>query len=328
LAVLALDIGGTQLRAAAVDASGRLLTRASARTIVQEGPEAVMRRSVKLLESVRDQVEGHALAAIGVSAPGPLDPVAGAWIQPPNMGPAFRGAPIAQPLKDALGLPTVVDRDTHVAALAEQAFGAAREARDFIYITLSTGVGGAIVTEGRLLRGPDGVAGEIGHLTVELDGAPCGCGARGHLEALASGSAIARAATAAANEGRSAALSARLSKRPLEASDVAAAEDEGDPASREIMEHARRSFAAAVVGLVNVLNPELIVVGGGIAEAQPERWLGPTREAVAREAFIVPGRRVRIVQAALGPDVGLVGAVPLVRARTGSLVPVGPPKLD
>jgi glucokinase len=292
-----------------------VLERASARTLVEEGPAAVIRRSVELLQGVRAGERGAEATAVGVSAPGPLDPLKGAWIEPPNLGVAFRGAPIAEPLRAALGLPTVVELDTHVAARAEREFGAARGARDFIYITLSTGIGGAIVAGGELIRGADGVAGEVGHLVVEIGGPLCGCGGHGHLEAIASGAAIARAGTAAAAEGRSPALARLGAARPLEARDVAAAEAEGNAAAVEIMARARRAFAAAVVGLVNLLNPELIIVGGGMAEAEPDQWLGDAREAVRRDAYGVTAARVRIVPPKLGPDVSLVGAVPLVRAR-------------
>jgi glucokinase len=303
------------LRAAIVDSEGRVLERASAPTLVEEGPDAVIGRSVELLRTVRDRSRGAEASAIGVSASGPLDPVKGAWIEPPNFGPAFRGAPIAEPLRAGLGLPTVVALDTHVAALAEQTFGAARGARDFIYITLSTGIGGAIVAAGELIRGADGVAGEVGHLVIEIGGPPCGCGGHGHLEAIASGVAIARAGEVAAAEGRSPALVKARARRPLEARDVAAAEAGGDAAAHEIMARARRAFAAAAAGLVNLLNPELIVVGGGMAEAEPDPWLDAAREAVRHEGYRVTAARVRIVPAQLGPDVSLVGAVPLLRTR-------------
>jgi glucokinase len=298
-----------------VDAEGHVLERASGRTDPQQGPDAVIARSVDLVRTVRARQPDVKTRALGVSAPGPLNPYAGVWIEPPNLGPAFRGAPIAEPLSAALGVPVVVDLDTQVAARAEREFGVARGARDFVYITLSTGIGGAIVAGGELIRGADGVAGEVGHLVVEIGGPLCGCGGHGHLEAISAGGAIARAGEAAAAEGRSPALAQARAVRPLEARDVAAAEREGDAAAVEIMKRARAAFAAAVVGLVNVLNPELIIVGGGMAEADPDQWLGTARETVKREAYGITAARVRIVSPELGPDVSLVGAVPLLRAR-------------
>jgi glucokinase len=252
---------------------------------------------------------------VGLSAPGPVDPRSGRLVEPPNIGPGFRDVPFAGPIAAALGLPAVLERDTHVAALAELAFGAARGVQDFLYLTVSTGFGGAIVIGGRLYGGPDGVAGELGHLPVELDGPPCACGGRGHIESVCSGSGIARLATEAALAGRSPALSDLLAARapgPLEGRDVAAAADAGDATAVAILERARGAFAALAVGLVNVFAPERIVVGGSLAEGQGERLLGPAREAVRSTAFRIPRDRVQLVPAALGDDVGLVGAVPLL----------------
>ena len=317
--VLALDIGGTQIRAAVVTSDGKVLHRAADLTRAWDGPDAVLRASIALLKSVRGRLpeeEQASLAGVGISAPGSLDPRAGNLVEPPNLGPSFRGLAVADPVGRALCLPAMLERDTHVAALAEHAFGAADGLSDFIYITVSTGVGGAIVTGGRLLTGRDGVAGEIGHLPVDLDGPRCGCGGQGHLEAVSSGVAIARDGMAAGADGRSPALSREgRGHWPLQARDVAEAEEAGDPVAAEIMERARRAFAAVVVGLVNVLNPQRIIVGGGIAEAQGERLLRPAREAVARQAFTLPGAGVEIVPAALGEDVSLAGALPLVQWR-------------
>ncbi len=240
-------------------------------------------------------------------------------LQTPNMGPEFVNIPIAAELAAALGLPAFLDRDTNVAALGEMAFGAARECADFIYITVSTGVGGAIVYDGRILHGPDGTAGELGHTPVSMEGL-CGCGAVGHLEAFVGGAAMARTARQAVTDGRSPFLADRATQKGLakiEARDVAEGEDAGDEACHEIIERGRRAFAVACVGFVDALNPTRIVVGGAIADAQGERLLGPARAEVARTAFRTPRSRVQIVRAELGADVGLAGGHPLVIARLG-----------
>ncbi len=265
--------------------------------------------------AVRDQIVG-----IGISSPGPVDPWRGVVVEPPNLGPAFRDVPLAAEAERALGRPAYLDRDTNVAALAEAAFGAARDCPDFLYLTVSTGVGGAIVSDGRLLHGPDGMAGEIGHLPLEIEGPRCGCGGAGHLEAIASGRALARDAHAAVEAGLSPFLAGRAAGRGpdgLEARDVAEGEEAGDPFCRTLMDRLRRAFAVACAGLVNVFNPSRIVVGGSIADGQGERLLGPAREEIARSAFRTPASRVRLLAAALGPDVSVVGAQPLVTARLG-----------
>jgi glucokinase len=297
------------------------LSRREGRTPGADGPDAVVAACIFHLRSVRNDVDpaiARALAGVGLSAPGPVDPRSGTLVEPPNIGPGFRDVAFTGPIGAALDLPAALERDTNVAALGELEFGAARGCRDFLYLTVSTGFGGAIVIGGRLYGGPDGVAGELGHLPVDLDGPPCGCGGRGHIEALCSGMGIARLATDAALGGRSADLAARLAGRapgPLEGRDVGDAADAGDPVAAAIMDRARRAFAALVVGLVNGFAPERIVVGGGLAVAQGERLLGPAREAVAATAFRIPRERVAIVPAALGDDVGLVGACPLLALR-------------
>jgi glucokinase len=259
---------------------------------------------------------GAAPVAVGISAPGPVDVRGGIIIDPPNMGEGFVDVPIGPRLQAALDLPFALERDTNVAVLAEAAFGAARGFDDVIYLTVSTGIGGAVITGGRLLAGPDGVAGELGHMVVDMDGPACGCGGIGHLERITSGSGIAKTARAALEAGEDAPVMARiaadLAPRPLEAVHVARAAEEGDPVAARIIERARRAFATAMVSLVDVFDPDRVVVGGGIAIAWGDRLLGPAREAVERMSFRLQARRVRIVPAQLGDDVGLIGTVPLV----------------
>lgn len=327
--VLALDLGASRIRAAVVAADGRIVARDARPTPLAAGPDGVLGACVASLQAVRDELEPSArarLSAVGVAAPGPLDAATGTLLEPPNLGPAFRDLPLTAPLARALGLPVAVERDTNVAALAEGAFGAARGVEDYLYLTISSGIGGAVVAGGHLLRGVGGLAGELGHVSVALDGPSCGCGGRGHLEALASGLAIARAGREAIARGEAPGLAellaaARAGGQATDAAPdarlVAAAELAGDTAAALIMDHARHAFAAAIVGFVDVFAPRLIVVGGSLAREQGERWLAPAREAIAREAFRTAAQRVRLEPAALGDDVGLVGAVPLLRIVRG-----------
>jgi glucokinase len=308
-AVLALDLGATRMRAAAVTADGSLHGRTSRLTPVGDGPDAVVAACIAALEEARTGavVGGLSPAAVAIAAPGPIDANAGLIVDPPNMGPRFRDIPVADPVAAALGLPTVLDRDTQVAILAEGAHGAARGCRDFIYLTVSTGIGGAIVSDGRLIRGPDGGAGELGHTLVDRNGPLCGCGARGHLEAISSGTAIARSAREAG-----------LGLDSAEA--VARAAAAGNTQAAAILADAAGAFALACVALVDVFNPERIVVGGSLGLGQGERWLGPARDAVAEQAFRMQARRVEILAAALGDDVGLVGGWELVATRRPDLL--------
>lgn len=287
-----------------------------------DGPAAIVDACEAALGDVMGQVGAEicdAIVGIGISSPGPLDPWSGVVVQPPNLGPDFVNVPIGSELSARLGLPAFLERDTNVAALGEMAFGAARDCSDFLYLTVSTGVGGAIVIDGRILHGPDGTAGELGHMPVSMEGV-CGCGGVGHLEAFIGGAAMARYARAAAADGSSPFLATRAALKgasAIEARDIAEGEDAGDPACHAIMERGRRAFAVACVGFVDALNPTRIVVGGAISDAQGERLLGPARSEVAATAFKTPRSRVQIVRAELGADVGLAGGHPLVIARLG-----------
>ena len=327
--VLALDVGGTQIRAAVVTPDGAIHARKARTTPVEEGPDAVVRACHETLRETlaafAASPEGQAAGSpigISISSPGPLNPWRGVIGDTPNLGKDFRDVPIATQTETAIGLPTFLERDTQVAALGEGAFGAAREVSEYLYVTVSSGVGGAIVTEGRLLHGPDGTAGELGHVVVDFNGPPCGCGGTGHLEAFASGVGIARAARQAIGSGHAKDLedyARSIGVDPavehLDAKQVAEADEADVATAHGIMDEARRAFAAACVTFVDVFDPDLIVVGGSIARGQGDRLLGPARDLVAREAFRAPAARVRIVPAALGDDVGLVGGLVLVHTR-------------
>ena len=299
--MLALDLGGTQLRTAVTLADGRLAARQASRT--PRSAADIVAACIAQLQSTRDEALGEGAGqpvAIGISAPGPLDAATGTMLDPPNMDRSLWNFPLGPRISDSLGLPFAIGLDVHVAALGEGEFGAAMGLTDYIYVTVSTGVGGAVVTGGRLMTGADGLAGELGHLLVDVDGPVCGCGARGHLEAVSSGTGIARAA-------REAGLG------EIDARQVAALEDAGNAAAASIMDGARRAFAESVVTMVDVFNPQRIVVGGSIASGQGDRLLGPARSAVRDHAYRRQAQRVEIVPSALGDDVGLIGALSLVK---------------
>ena len=317
--VLALDLGATNARAAVVTPDGKVHARQAGAWPRDAGRPAVLDFCLDLLRRAREQhlaTEGQAPVALGMSAPGPIDPRKGAFIDPPNMGQVFFGFPIAPVFGDALGLPWAMGKDTNVAILGERDFGAGEGSGDLIYLTISTGVGGAALLGGRPVVGPDLVAGELGHITVDMDGPLCGCGGVGHVEAFASGTGIAlRAAEALESDAEAPELrriAAEIAPSPLSAVDVSEAADLGDPAASFILERARRAVAVAVVSIVNVFGPDAVILGGAIALAWGERLIAPAREAVAESAFRIQADRAKVVPAALGDDVGLIGTVPLV----------------
>lgn len=315
--ILAIDLGGTQIRAAIVTPRLEVVARRAVATRDEEGVDAVVSRIGDLAAAVRE--EGVRLGAgspvgVGISSPGPLDPWRGIVVAPPNLA-GWREVRLADAVASALDAPTFLERDTNVAVMAEWRFGAARGAAAVVYITVSTGVGGGIVIDGRLLQGIDGTAGEIGHLTVDLDGPLCGDGMPGHLEAIASGTGIANRARERLDAGGAPALRRLLEEGgELDAELVARAADAGDADSRAILDRAWVALGAACAGLVNLLNPEVIVIGGSIAEHRP-RLFEMVRAEIERRAFPLPARRVRLERAHFGPDVSLIGSLPIVTQR-------------
>ncbi len=284
--VLALDVGGTWTRAAVIARDSTIVRRHRAATPSDLPGTELARFFAYALTEVG---AGFTPAVVGISITGPVDPCDGVLYDPPNTGSGLAGLPIAALVSAALGRPVVVDRDTNAALRAEHALGAGRGCTELVYLTFSTGVGGSVLLGGQLLRGADGVAGEIGHVVVDLRGPRCGCGRRGCLEAVASGPAIARAGVAARAE------------------EVAAAARAGEPAARAVIERAGEAAVSVIVDQVNVFNPQRVVVGGAVADAHPE-WIAAAQEAVAMHALVPANRRARVVAAALGDDGGLLGA--------------------
>ncbi|MBI2773521.1 MAG: ROK family protein [Chloroflexi bacterium] len=310
-----LDLGGTHMRAVAAEPvegqRPRILGDAS-RATPRSGPTDVIAALADTIRSAVDKAERalHDVVAVGCSAPGPLDPRTGKVHVAPNI-PGFTDVALSERLSTALeGIPVFLDRDTVIAAIGEGLAGAARGARDFVYVTVSTGVGGAIVSGGRMVRGATNTAGEIGHWPIALMGPrgsgatagieglpPCGCGAVGCVESFAGGRNLATRFGVA------------------EASEVFRAADTGDARAKELVAQAEAALASLAVGLVNGLNPALIVVGGGISEHEPEHVLEPMRKAIRERAFKVPAAAARVVPAELGADVGMIGAVLAARER-------------
>jgi glucokinase len=315
--VLAIDLGGTQIRAAHVAPDLTISLRRAVPTNGVEGPDAVIGRICSTTADVLAEVKRAGLAepsGIGISSPGPLDPWRGVVALPPNL-PGWVDIPLADRVQSQLGLPTFLERDTNVAMMAEWRYGSARNADDAIYITVSTGIGGGIIARGEPLQGPDNTAGEVGHITIDLDGPLCGDGMQGHAEAIGSGTAIARDGRLLVERGESPILAGLAAGgRDVDAALVAAAAEAGDEACRAIYERAYVAVGVLCASLVNALNPQVIVIGGSIAEHHPELREVARRE-VDNRAFPGPARRVRITSPRFTDDVSLIGSLPLVNER-------------
>ena len=308
--VLALDVGGTQIRAALCDRSGAIHARMAVPTAGREGTEAVMNRIEHALREVwLPQADA---GAIGVSAPGPLDPWTGVVFRCHNI-PGWDDYPLAEILRRRLGLPVVVGDDANLAALAEQRYGAGRGHDNLIYLTISTGVGSGIVVDGRLLLGARGIGAEAGCMIVDAGGPPCPSGShRGCLESLVSGPAIARRMRERIARGeRSSLVATPGGLGEITAHEVAEAAQAGDPLATDVLREAGVYLGLGLVSLLHLFNPEVIVVGGSVCKAGA-LLLEPAREVVRQQCLTDRyWRELSMVPAALGDDVALVGAAAL-----------------
>lgn len=308
---IGVDIGGTNIRAAVVHSDGAVGQRVKFATRPERGADAVVEELADHLKQLLAKAPAE-IVAVGVGCPGPLDSERGLIYEAPNL-PGWNNYPLRDRIAERIGLPVLIQNDANAAAWGEFRHGAGRGTRTIILYTLGTGVGGGLVIDGRLWTGPDDTAGELGHVCIFPDGVECGCGARGCLEAYASATAVARRAREALAIDRASAL-AKIPPEQLTAHDVDHAADAGDPLAIELLEQTGRYLGLAAAALVNALNPDLIIYGGGMVEAR--RWLFPAieREIQAR-CFEAPKRRVKVVPAALGDDAGIVGAADLALRR-------------
>ena len=307
-AIIAMDMGGTQLRFALLDEEYRFVARHAEATRPEEGPEPAMERIVARMKALGEEAGWNNVRAIGVAAPGPLDPFRGVILQAPNL-PGWHDVPVGGHLRRALGRPVFVGNDANLAALAEQRRGAGRGHADVVYVTVSTGVGGGVISGGRLLWGHQGLAGEVGHMTLEPQGPRCNCGNRGCLEALASGTAIGRQARDLVQAGART-LMAELAGGDLDrvtAKLVHEAADHGDIVAVDLFRQAGRYLGIGLANLMVLCNPSLIVVGGSVAKAGHLLFV-PMQAAIRERTYEVFWRDCPVVPAALGDDVGLVGA--------------------
>jgi glucokinase len=310
---LVVDLGGTKLLVGLVDSDGRVVAHRRAAT-PHGGPEAVARAIADLSRAVREEAgaAGGAIAGVGVAAAGPTDHVRGVIYDPPNIEGWGRETPFGPLLARELGQTVHVENDANAAALGEVWVGAGRGVRDLVYITVSTGIGGGLILDGRLYRGANGTAGEIGHIIVEPDGPQCHCGNRGCLEVLASGTAIARQAREAFARGEETSLR-RFAARPEEisAESVAEAARGGDWLARDLYRRAGTRIGVVLGNLLALLNPKMIIVGGGVSKTG-DLLFGPLRDAMGKRVYPRAAVGAAIVPAALGDDVGIVGAAALV----------------
>jgi glucokinase len=295
---IGIDLGGTNLRAAAIDKDGKMLAKISGSTPVASGPEPVVNDMAQAVEKLRDKFGRDGLAGIGAGVPGNIDMAKGVIVGWGNM-PIFNGYAMRDELSKRLGTKVILENDANAAALGEQWMGAGRGVDDLVLLTLGTGIGGGIIADGRILHGQIGMAGEVGHITISPNGNPCGCGNRGCVEKHAS-------ATAVSAMARLLGLGHDLTAQQVY--DLAV---KGNDRAREIFKVMGEALGIALAGLINIFNFPLFLLGGGVVAAW--EFFAPAMLAeVERRSFTyrstLKTMPTRIESAKLGGDAGLYGA--------------------
>jgi glucokinase-like ROK family protein len=331
--VLVAPLGATHVAAGVTDLAGRLLDFVVEPGSIADGPERILHRVEQLFDELlaRDTVPRAPLYGIGVGLPGPVEFATGTPVSPPIM-PGWDGYPVRTRLGERFDVPVWVDNDVNLMALGELRSGAARDEHDVIFVKIGTGIGAGLISDGRLHRGADGAAGDIGHATVPgAPGVVCRCGNTGCLEALAGGAALSRDGTAAAQEGRSAYLRRVLDESgTIAAADITRAAQHGDAVAVELLTRSGQMVGETLATLVNFFNPSLVLLGGGVALAG-DVILAAVREAVYRRSLRLATRELRIARSTLAPDPALPGAAHMVldelfsRQRLGRWLPAGSP---
>ncbi len=307
--LLGVDIGGTNVKTALVGVDGAVLSFES-REWSGGPPEDAVDAAVS---SARSQIRSSGLVpdGCGCACAGLVDATAGVVRYSPNL-PEWCDVELSAMFSRELGIPVALENDANAAAYGEYAVGAGRGARNLVMLTLGTGIGGGIVLDGRLYRGSHGMAGEIGHTTVDTEGPTCACGSRGCLESLANAEAVVARALDLLDGGRGSALEGIAASRPLRAVDVGKAAASGDDVATEALAVVGRALGVGLANVSQILDPDVIVIGGGVIAAG-EPLLRPAREELEARLSGYEFRGPRVVPAALGDTAGVVGAALLAR---------------
>ncbi|TSB45500.1 ROK family protein [Alkalicoccobacillus porphyridii] len=295
---LGIDIGGTKIAAGLINQSGEIVKQAVIPTeAVAVTPEKKINQVISELKSMIEDINSDELIGIGIGAPGPLNGKEGVLTEPPNLR-AWWGAPIKRWFKESFSCPVIMENDANAAVLAEKWLGAGQGCEHFIYMTISTGIGAGIYSHGRLLTGAYGNAGEVGHIVIDPAYGTSACGQKGTLEWIASGTAIARQATA-------------LKGKPMTSQEVFEQAAAGDQELKQLVDKVFEKIGVGCVTLINLLEPERIVLGGGVTNVGEPLFSG-VKAYVEKFAISSAGRNTEIVPAMLHQNAGLLGAAALI----------------
>jgi len=312
--IVSVDLGGTNIRVALVDQNGKIIEKQEIPTRVAEGEKIVIRQMKELIRDVikKSKMAVQQIMGIGIASPGPLDTKTGVIINTPNLG--WKNVPLKDAIEEEFHLPTYVDNDGNLAALGEYWLGAGVKVNYLVCLTLGTGIGGGIIINGEIFHGATDAAGELGHVIVEPNGLRCGCGNYGCMEAYASGTGITKRTTQAIKEGAVTSIT-ELVKNQLEKITpliVYQAATKGDELANHILNETARYLGIGIVSIVNVLNPQLVIIGGRVVQ-MGELLLNYIKDEVAKRAFLEPCKRIAIVPAKLGDDAGIIGAAKMIQ---------------
>lgn len=312
---IGIDVGGTNVKIALVDDNGKIIYSNSVPTYAKMGYEYTVNNIKQAIKDLMKETNTTPsdIEGIGFDFPGQVDCKTGVVKLAPNI-PGWVNVPIAQMIEDEFHIPTRIDNDVRCAALGELKFGAGRGCENFICITVGTGIGSGIVINGKVVRGATNAAGELGHIKLQMNGGPiCGCGDTGCLEAFASGPAIVAMAQEYITGGKSTKFREMAAVEGGEITPymVAKAAEEGDPVAKRIFEIVGEYIGIGLTSVINLLNPERVIIGGGVAESG-ELLLGPIRKTIKERAMVVAGNAVEIVPAQLGNSAGVIGASMLI----------------
>lgn len=313
--IVGVDLGGTKILAGVVDSSNNILGRAKVSTPASEGNAAILRALVQAISEALSAagVPMSQVAGIGVGSPGPLDPERGFIPFSSNMN--VRDFALGPDLSAATARPVLLQNDVRVGGYGEFRLGAGKGRQHVLAAFVGTGIGGCVIVDGKVVTGATGNAGEIGHLVLKPNGPKCGCGRRGCMESLASRSAIARRIRKAFTKGQHTTLANKVDEKSdrLKSKDLAAAFNAGDPVTVREVERAAHFLGLGLGGLINVLGPEVVILGGGVTEALGTPYVNMVRATAHARILADPDGKTQIVPAALGDDAGLLGAALLAR---------------
>ncbi|MDO8687541.1 MAG: ROK family protein [Dehalococcoidales bacterium] len=310
LPVLAVDLGGTNMRAGIISDTGKILAREYTLTRAGEGREAVINRLFTVIDHLLNlkTVRQPPIGAISIAAAGVIDTRQGIINASPNL-PGWTDVPLRRLIEEKFKLKVFLLNDANAAALGEHRFGAGKGANNLIYVTVSTGIGGGIIIDGQLYSGSSGGAGEVGHMTIDINGPKCTCGNVGCLEVLSSGTAIAAETMRRISSGESSFLLKVVDSKieNITAEKVAMAAEQGDSLAVDVIATAAGYLGVGIVNLVNIFNPDLVIIGGGVSKIG-DRLFNPVRQLVRARAFPLMALAAHILPARLGDDAGVIGA--------------------